>query len=110
MPDRDEPATKGDIEDLKQELKQELKEEFKQELKQELAIVRSEMQHMYNDMVERMSDIETKLLKAFYTFAESNQKRLSETERENAGLKERLSILETRMLAVEKRLNMPPAA
>ncbi len=36
------------------------------------------MQHMYDGLLERMADNETKLLNAFYTFAESNQKRLAE--------------------------------
>jgi hypothetical protein len=61
-------------------------------------------------VVESVRDIQTEMLKAFYSFAETNQKRLTETEREAAALKERLSTLESRLMAVEKRLNMPPAA
>jgi hypothetical protein len=45
--DRDAPATKGDIGQL-----------------------RSEMSHGYNDILERIADGETRLLKAFYWFAE----------------------------------------
>jgi hypothetical protein len=91
MDDSNAPATKGDIQQLSSEL-------------------RSEMQHMYDDLVERMSDSETKLLNAFYTFAQSNQTRLSANEREAASMKERIAILESRITEVEKRLNMPPAA
>ncbi|MBV8897717.1 MAG: hypothetical protein JO051_14485 [Acidobacteriaceae bacterium] len=50
------PATKQDIERLVQGLAQ----------------LRSEMNHMCNDLVERMSDRETRLLNAFYGFVESN--------------------------------------
>jgi hypothetical protein len=39
-------------------------------------MLRSEMQHMHNALVERMADGETRLLKAFYTFAQGNQQRL----------------------------------
>jgi hypothetical protein len=52
MDDLNAPATKGDILQL-----------------------RTEMNHQYNDLVERIADSETKLLQAFYSFAESNQQR-----------------------------------
>ena len=59
---------------------------------------------------EIVRDSETRLLNAFYTFAESNQKRPTENERDSSGLKDRLAIVESRLTEVEKRLNMPPAA
>lgn len=71
-----EPATKGDIESLR----------------------------------EQIRDTETKLLTAFYDFAKANQQRLSELEGSDAALKRRIGSLEDRLLEVEKRLNMPPAA
>jgi division protein CdvB (Snf7/Vps24/ESCRT-III family) len=61
-------------------------------------------------VVETMRDIQTEMLKAFYSFAETNQKRLTEAEREAAALKDRLATVESRLMEVEKRLNMPPAA
>ena len=66
------------------------------------------MSHQYDDLVERIADSETKLLQAFYTYAESNQKRVASIEMESAGLKSRLSTIEDRLTDVEKRLNMPP--
>jgi hypothetical protein len=54
------PATKQDIARLDLAIEQ----------------LRSEMNHAYNDLVERITDGETRLLKAFYGFAESNQKTL----------------------------------
>ena len=80
------------------------------DLKQAVDQLRSEMQHQYDDLKETLRDSETKLLQAFYSFAETNQKRLTETEREAAALKDRLAIVESRLIDIEKRLNMPPAA
>jgi hypothetical protein len=55
-------------------------------------------------------DTETKLLTAFYDFAKANQQRLSQLEGNDAALARRISGIEDRLLEVEKRLNMPPAA
>jgi cell division septum initiation protein DivIVA len=100
--DRNAPATKGDIEDLRSEMKETMTEQ--------IAMIRSEMQHMHDDLIERARDTETRLLEAFYAFAKTNQARQSATEQETAALKERLSIVETRLIEVERRLNLPPAA
>ncbi len=59
---------------------------------------------------EQIRDTETKLLTAFYDFARANQTRLSELEGSDAALKRRIGGIEDRLLEVEKRLNMPPAA
>lgn len=91
MDDSNAPATKGDIQALKDE-------------------VTARIGHAYEDLIERISDTETKLLNAFYTFAESNQARLTSNEREATAMRERLAILERRITEVEKRLNLPPAA
>ena len=76
--------------------------------KQDIAQLQTEMQHMYDDLKESIRDSETKLLQAFYIYAESNQKRLASIESESAALKSRLSTVEDRLTDVEKRLNMPP--
>ena len=68
MTDRNAPATKGDIADLEQKFDQrfeKIDEKFEQ--------IRSEMNHGYADLAERISDSETRLLKAFYDFAQSNR-------------------------------------
>ena len=96
--DRNAPATKGDIEDLRSEMKE------------QIAMVRSEMQHLHDDSVERARDTETRLLEAFYAFAKTNQARQSATDQETAAIKERLAIVESRLIDVERRLNTPPAA
>jgi hypothetical protein len=60
------------------------------------------------DIMEALRDIETKLLNAFYGYAKSNDKRVLETEGNEAVLRSRLATLETRLTDVEHRLNMPP--
>lgn len=105
MEDRNAPATKGDLADVRTELKAEIAE-----VRTEIALQRSEATHQYHDVVERISDSETRLLKAFYDFAQSNQKRVTELEGNEAAIRSRLATIEDRLLNVEKRLNMPPAA
>lgn len=106
MDDRNAPATKGDLLDLEQRLEQRFDQKFEEKLGQ----VRSEMSHGYADLAERISDAETRLLKAFYDFAQSNQKRISEIEDNESAMRSRLATIEDRLLQVEKRLNMPGAA
>jgi hypothetical protein len=91
MDDPNAPATKGDLRDAVEQL-------------------RAEASHNNNDIVERISDSETKLLGAFYSFAQSNQKRMVEIEGNEMALRSRIGTLESRILEVEKRLNIPPAA
>ncbi len=109
MEDRNAPATKGDLADVRVELKTEIAD-VKAELKTDIAQLRTEMSHQYHDLVERLSDTETRLLKAFCDFAQSNQKRMTELEGNEAAIRSRLATIEDRLLSVEKRLNMPPAA
>jgi hypothetical protein len=75
--DRDAPATKGDILDLR------------------------------NEIVDGMRSLQADLLKAYYAFAESNLKRFAEIETESEALKSRIATLEARLLQIEKRVNFP---
>jgi 4-hydroxyphenylpyruvate dioxygenase-like putative hemolysin len=72
--------------------------------------LRSEFQHGFDHLAEAIHESETRLLKAFYTFAESNQQRLTQVEGNATAVNARLATLESRITEVEKRLNMPPAA
>jgi len=63
MDDLNAPATKGDVQGAVQGAVEQL---------------RSEMNHQYDDLKETLRDSETKLLKAFYSFAESNHQRLAQ--------------------------------
>jgi len=86
-----EPATKQDVAIVRQEV----------------AILRSEMSHQFDDLKGTFRDSQTELLKAFYSFAESNQKRLAEMETEAAAIKSRLATIEDRLLQVERKVNFP---
>ena len=67
-------------------------------------------QRMKEHVAECIHQLETRLLQAFYGFAESNNRRSEQMETSATALSNRVSTLESRMLGVEKRLNMPPAA
>ena len=105
MENRDAPATKGDIADVSEKLDQ-----LRSDTNEKFDQLRSEMGHQYNDVVERIADSQTQLLRAFYDFAQSDQKRMTALEGNEAAIRSRLATIEDRLLEVEKRLNMPPAA
>jgi hypothetical protein len=85
--DRKAPATKGDIEDL-----------------------RTEMKAGEERLLETMRDMQTEMLKAFYSFATTAEVRFKDTEIADMMLRERLTAVEMRVTQIEKRLNLPPAA
>ena len=93
----DSPATKHDLEELRSDVKQDLEQ------------LRSEVNHVHDDLVERISDSETRLLQAFYSFADSNNKRLVQGEAATALVISRVTTLEDRVLQLEKRLNILPS-
>ncbi|MBZ5626533.1 MAG: hypothetical protein LAQ69_48800 [Acidobacteriia bacterium] len=76
--------------------------------KHELEQIRLAISLQHNDAIERMRDTETRLLQAFYSFAEPNQQRLAATGCETAPVKVRLSTLEDCIFEIEKRLDHPP--
>jgi chromosome segregation ATPase len=106
------PATKADLKELEVNLGGDLKQlevKLGTDLNQLGEQLRSEFQHGFDDLAESIHDSETRLLKAFYTFAEYQQ-RLAQVEGNTTAVIARLATLETRITEVEKRLNMPPAA
>ena len=98
MENGNEPATKADLQALKADL-------------ENLGVRIDGRFHGFEHRVEELiKESETRLLRAFYDFAESNQKRLTEAERGGAGLTERLGIVERRVTEIEKRLHLPPSS
>ena len=59
-------------------------------------------------VVEAMRDLQTEILTAFYGYTQTTDAKLKEGEQSDIGLRQRLTAVETRVLEVEKRLNMPP--
>ncbi|MBI3896025.1 MAG: hypothetical protein HY313_08845 [Acidobacteria bacterium] len=84
-------VTKADLKALRDELK-------------------GDMKALRDELIEAIRDVETKLLKAFYGFAESTQERISNNEGATDGLKKRLATLERRITDLEKRINFPHAS
>jgi hypothetical protein len=87
--DRNVPATKGDIQDVKLELG-------------------AEMKAMGDRLVAAFVNGQNELLKAFYHCAQTNDERVASTEAESASLKRRMAIAESRITDIERRLNWPP--
>jgi 4-hydroxyphenylpyruvate dioxygenase-like putative hemolysin len=102
MANGNEPATKADLNRVEEKLGAGLNRVEEQ--------LRSEFQHGFDHLAEAIHDSEMRLLKAFYTFAESNQQRLTQVEGNTTAVISRLATLESRITEIEKRLNMPPAA
>jgi uncharacterized protein YicC (UPF0701 family) len=91
MDDLNAPATKGDLQGGVEQL-------------------RSEMNHQYDDLKETLRDVQTEILRAFYGYTQTTDAKLKEGEQSDIALRQRLTAVESRILEVEKRLNMPPAA
>jgi hypothetical protein len=98
MDDLNGPATKGDLELLRGDVQR----QFDQ--------LRAEMSHQYDDLKETLRDGQTEILKAFYGYTQTTDAKLKESDQADYALRQRLTVVESRLLEVEKRLNMPPAA
>lgn len=89
MPEDNSPATKQDLQLLKQEIKQ-------------------DMGAMEDRLVEKMRDMQTELLRGFAAFSESQTIRLRKVEADqsnlDAALSGRVNVLERRLLEIEIRL------
>ena len=68
----------------------------------------SRMQAMEDRLIEAFRDSQTELLKAFYSFTESNRQRVSQVEANQASLITRVGTLEDRITDLERRIISPP--
>ncbi|MGD0001887.1 MAG: hypothetical protein ABSE21_17450 [Bryobacteraceae bacterium] len=89
--DRNAPATKGDLETLRSEL-------------------HDHMTELRSGLTEQMRDVQTELLRAFYSYAQSADTKLKEGEIADFTIRQRVTTVESRLTEIEKRLNLPPAA
>jgi|GEM_PF-618846 uncharacterized protein YicC (UPF0701 family) len=124
MDDSNAPATKGDLQGAVEQLRTEMNHQSDQlrgemnhqydqlrgEMNHQYDQLRGEMQHQYDDLKETLRDSETRLLQAFYGYTQTTDAKLKEGEQSDIALRQRLTAVESRILEVEKRLNMPPAA
>ena len=98
----DQPATKKDV--------TEVREELLRAMERQREDFRTAMETQREELVEAIHDSETRLLKAFYAYAESADKHMKDLDGSDLAKQQRLAALESRLLAVEKRLNIPPAS
>jgi hypothetical protein len=85
------PATKGDLLDLKEE-------------------VNGNLGNLKDELLEAIRDNQTEILKGFFGFIQTVQARFQEQDQTEASIKRRMTTLESRVLEIEKPLNMPPNA
>ena len=93
--DRNATATKGDLQDLRNEI---------------LTATKDDLQNLKDELLEAFRDGQTEMLRAFYSFAQSADVKFKETELDDIMLRQRLTAMESRLTEVEKRLHLPPAA
>ena len=95
-------ATKAGVQAVKTEV-QSLRSEFKTDIEalETRAVER---------FLEAVHDTETRVLNTFYAFAQTNDKRMTVLEDTDSKIVPLLGAIESRVLEIEKRLNIPPAA
>jgi hypothetical protein len=71
---------------------------------------RADLKEVRDELVQVIHGSETRLLKAFYGFAEATQKRMDNLENGQGGLTGIIATLDRRVTEIEKRLNSPNAS
>ena len=79
-------------------------------LKQDCERFRAEIHEGFAELKEILRDGQAKILKVLYGYTQTTDAKLREGEQSDMALRQRLTAVESRILEVEKRLNMPPAA
>jgi hypothetical protein len=102
MNDRNAPATRGDIHDLRTKI-----DGLSTEPSEKIEILRSEVHHYHNDRVKRLDDRQAKLLNAFYGVTQSIRERFKAKDDMESGLKKRLTLVEERLMDLERKVNFP---
>jgi hypothetical protein len=70
-------------------------------------VTKGDLQDLKDELLEAFRDNQTELLKAFYSFTESNRQRVSQLEGNQGALITRIGILEDRMVELERKVNFP---
>jgi hypothetical protein len=114
MEDLNAPATKGDLQRFatKDDLQRFATKDDLQRFatKDDLQQVKDEIIEVKDEIIEAMRNIQTEMLNAFYSYAQTNDLKMKQAETIDNQLRERLSVVESRITEIERRLNMPPAA
>ena len=103
--DDDQPATKTDLNHLRTELHGEMAQ-LRTDLHEDMDQLRTELNHnivlLRDDLIEKMRDIQTEVLRAFHGWASPIEIRL----RSLPNIEERLGLLEERVSIIERRENL----
>jgi hypothetical protein len=70
---------------------------------------KGDLRQVEDRLMEGMRDIQTEMLKAFNSYAQNNDLKMKQAETIDNQLRERLSVVESRITEIERRLNMPAA-
>lgn len=92
------PATKNDLNQLRTELHGDT-DELRTELRGDITKLRGDMDRLRDELVEKMRDMQTEVLRAFHDWARPIEIRL----RSLPHIEERLGMLEERVTAIEQR-------
>jgi hypothetical protein len=71
------------------------------------AALQTALQAAEDRIAETIRDAQTEVLKAFYSFAESNRQRVAQLEGNQGALITRIGVLEDRMLELERKISFP---
>ena len=110
MDNDNQPVTKAGLRAELTELRAEINARFEDQDQKFQGRLDVSEQRTRDWMNERLHDMETRILQAIYSHAETNNQRLAQNEATTTVLTSRVTTLESRVLGIEKRLNIPPAA
>lgn len=99
MSSGDEPVTKRDLAELETRL-----------LDRVSGMIHDSETRLLDRVSEMIHDSETRLLRAIFNLTERYDKRTTALEKGDSLLVERLALIETRLLEIEKQLHLPPGA
>jgi len=99
--DRNQPATKGDLLDMRSE--------FNGNLLDMRNVLDGNLLSLKDELIEAIRDGQTEVLRAFYGFSQTVLDRFKEQDETEAAIKRRMATLESRVFEIEKRLNIPPS-
>ena len=109
MGDAQQPATKQDLADLKVCLQEDV-HALETRLQEDAHALETRIDGRLESLREAIQDSETRILRALYGYTQTIDIRLAETKLVQDAVEKRVSVIEMRLLDVEKRLNLPPAA
>ena len=104
-----ETRIKGDMSEMETRIGGDLTS-LETRIKGDITALEDRVQDRFDQLTETMRDGQTEILRAFHGFTQTVQTRFLAADDTEAGIKKRLTVVEERLLEIEKKLNLPPAA